>query len=174
MKPVQFCMFVNPVLTNIKRFSYILVIVSNSHTYGTNQIFSNPTEYALQLHEPHVIGTSLYRAKPLYVAAQCFPNLHTSHGFTLQSLSSKTSATFTQHGVPSQHNHCFLSTSGFQPGRLSVERPQTAPKYAVLRLNESAQQLKSQVSYLQTLRNHVRKDCVSSTPIQQQMRSAVQ
>ena len=62
MKPVQFCMFVNPVLTNIKRFSYILVIVSNSHTYGTNQIFSNPTEYALQLHEPHVIGTSLYNA----------------------------------------------------------------------------------------------------------------
>ena len=126
MKPmVQFCMFVNPVLTNIKRFSYILVIVSNSHTYGTNQIFSNPTEYALQLHEPHVIGTSL----------SYFPNLHTSHGFTLQSLSSKTSATFTQHGVPTQHNHCFLSTSGFQPGRLSVERPQTTPKYAVLRLN---------------------------------------
>ena len=51
----------------------------------------------------------------------------------------------------------FWSTSCFQAGRLSVERPQTAPKYVHVIQRVKAE---AQVTYLNTLKKHVQKDCV--------------
>ena len=76
-------MFVCPLLTNIKGFSYIPVV---SHTYETNQIVSNLTQYALRLHD-HMwlwqFSPKRYSEKPWrrnesgYVSNLGTPNLST-------------------------------------------------------------------------------------------------
>ena len=80
------------------------------------------------------------------------PILQTSRGWTIQCLSSKMS----QHSptwISLPASSLFsVSTSCFQAGRLSVERPQTARKYVHVIQWVHAE---AQVTCLKTLRNHV-------------------
>ena len=111
-------MFASPVLTNIKGFSYITVIVS--HQWEKSNLVQS-----------HAILNHMWLGQ-FYDILIYFAYLETSRGFTIQCLSSKTSA-----------SPLFLSTSCFQAGKLSVERPQTARKY--MWFNESTQKLESYI-----------------------------
>ena len=79
-------MFASPVLTNIKGFSYITVIVSHQWE-KTNLVQS------------HAILNHMWLGQ-FYDILPYFAYLETSRGFTIQCLSSKTSATFTNMDFP--------------------------------------------------------------------------
>ena len=99
---------------------YQRLLVHNGHSLTPmGKIKSCPISRNI---EPYVTWTILWY----------FAYLETSRGFTIQCLSSKTSA-----------SPLFLSTSCFQAGKLSVERPQTARKY--MWFNESTQKLESHI-----------------------------
>ena len=127
-------MFASPVLTNIKGFSYTTVIVS--HQWEKSNLFQSHTIlYALQVHEPHVTWTSLWFYEfclsctlPVVLQFNVLVAKRQQHSPTWSSLPA---------------SPLFLSTGCFQAGRLSVERPQTAPKY--MWFNESMQKLKSRI-----------------------------
>ena len=103
-------------------------------------------EHSTQLHI-FVVSHHICWTNVLWTILRYFgrPILETSRGFTIQSPSSQTSRSPISSSLPV--SPLFLSTTSFQAGWLSAERPQTGPKY-VQWFNESAQKLKSHICNL--------------------------
>ena len=129
-------MFVSPVLTNIKSFSYMVIV---SHLW--DKITSFPISHNMPCtYMNHMCDNS---------ARFCLSAYCTSHGFTLQYLSSKTLATFTNKEFPPGVTIVFVN-DGFA-GRnyqWKEERPQTGPKYVHVIQRVHTKKVKSHICKL--------------------------